>query len=61
MPSDQYNSIMAKATGLIFPQFDVASAWEVPFDITQYIQCRVHNIYLGEYPMPVLPVLEHTV
>jgi len=38
MPSDQRNSIMAKATGLIFSLFDVASAREVPFGIPQYMQ-----------------------
>jgi len=31
MPSDQRNLIMAKATGLIFPLFDVTSTREVPF------------------------------
>ena len=33
MPSYEHNSIMAKATGLIFSLFDVASAREVPFGI----------------------------
>ena len=44
MPSDKCNSIMAKATGLIFSLFDVASAREVPFGIPQYIQCILHGI-----------------
>ena len=30
---------MAKATGLIFSLFDVASAREVPFGMPQYVQC----------------------
>ena len=38
MPSDQRNSITAKATGLIFSLFDVASAREVPFGIPLYVQ-----------------------
>ena len=38
MPSEQYNSIMAKATGLMFSLFDVASAREVPFDMPQCVQ-----------------------
>ena len=33
MPSDKHNSIMAKATGLIFSLFNVASAGQVPFGI----------------------------
>ena len=39
MPSDRRNSIMAKATGLIFSLFDVASARQVPFGIPQCVQC----------------------
>ena len=35
MPSDQLNSLMAKATSLIFSLFDVASASQVPFGILQ--------------------------
>ena len=31
MPSDKRNSVTAKATGLIFSLFNVASAREVPF------------------------------
>jgi len=31
MPSDKHNSIMAKAIGLIFLLFDVASSLDVPF------------------------------
>ena len=44
MPSDKSNSIMAKATGLIFSLFDVASAREVPLGIPQYIQCILHEL-----------------
>jgi len=39
MPSDQRNSITAKAMGLIFSLFDVASAREVPFGTPKYMQC----------------------
>jgi len=42
MLSDQRNSAMAKATGLIFLPFDITSAWEVPFGILQYTQ-GIHN------------------
>ena len=44
MPSDKRNSIMAKATGLIFSLFDVTLAREVPFGIPQYIQCILHGL-----------------
>ena len=44
MPSDKRNSIMAKAMGLIFSLFDVASARQVPFGIPQYIQCILHGL-----------------
>ena len=43
MPSDKHNSIMAKATGLIFSRFNITSAQEVPFGIPQYIQCILHG------------------
>ena len=36
-PSDKHNSITAKATGLIFSLFNIASARQVPFDILQCI------------------------
>ena len=39
MPTDQRNSITAKATCLIFSLLDVTSVREVPFGIPQYIQC----------------------
>ena len=42
MPSDKCNLVTAKATGLIFSLFDIASAREVPFSIPQYIQCILH-------------------
>ena len=42
--SDKCNSITTKATSLIFSLFDVASAWEVPFGIPQYVQCILHGL-----------------
>ena len=44
MPSDKRNSITAKATGLIFSLFGVASALEVPFGIPQYVQCILYEL-----------------
>ena len=44
MPSDKRNSIMAKATGLIFSLFDVTSAQQVPFGVPQYVQCILHGL-----------------
>ena len=44
MPSDKRNLIAAKATGLIFSLFNVASAREVPFGMPQYIQCILHGL-----------------
>ena len=44
MPSDKRNLITAKATGLIFSLFDVASARQVPFGIPQYTQCILHGL-----------------
>ena len=44
MPSDKHNLITAKATGLIFSLFDVASAGHVPFGIPQYVQCILHGL-----------------
>ena len=44
MPSDKCNSITAKATGLIFSLFNIASAREVPFGILQYIQYILHGL-----------------
>ena len=44
MPSDKRNSVMAKATGLIFSLFDVASAWEVPFGIPLQVQCILQGL-----------------
>ena len=46
MPSDQRNSITAKATGLIFLFLDVAAARvrEVPFGIPQYVQCILKKL-----------------
>jgi len=44
MPLDQRNSITAKATGLIFSLFEIASAREVPFGIPQYVQCILQGL-----------------
>ena len=44
MSSDKCNLITAKATGLTFSLFDVASAREVPFGIPQYVQCILHGL-----------------
>ena len=35
---------MAKATNLIFSLFNVATAQEVPFGITQYVQCILQGL-----------------
>ena len=35
---------MAKATGMIFSLFDIASAQEMPFNIPQYVQCILHGL-----------------
>ena len=43
MPSDKRNLIAAKAMGLIFSLFKIASARHVPFGILQYIQCILHG------------------
>jgi len=47
MPSDLRNSTMAKATGLIFLLFNVASAREVPFAMPLYMQCILHGLTMG--------------
>ena len=44
MPSVKHNSIMVKATGLIFSLFDIASAQEVSFGIPQYVQCILQGL-----------------
>jgi len=44
MPSDSRNSTMAKAMGLIFSLFDIASAREVPFAIPLCMQCILHGL-----------------
>ena len=44
MPLDKHNLITAKATGLNFSLFDIASAREVLFDIPQYIQSILHGL-----------------
>ena len=44
MPSDQRSLIMGKATSLIFSLFDITSAREVPFGISQYVQCILQGL-----------------
>ena len=44
MPSDKHNSITAKAKGLIFSLFDIASTQEVPFGIPNYVLCILHEL-----------------
>jgi len=56
MPSDSRNSTMAKATGLIFSLFDVASAQEVPFAILLYIQCILHGLNTALLCVPFILV-----
>jgi len=54
MPSDSRNSTMAKATGLIFSLFDVASAREVPFAIPLYMQCILHGLTMALLCVPFI-------
>ena len=42
--SGKCNSIMAKAMGLMFSLFNVASSRDMPFGIPQYIQCMYHGL-----------------
>ena len=44
MPSDKHNTIMTKAMGLIFSLFNLTLAQEVPFGISQYVQCILHGL-----------------
>ena len=45
MPSDKKcNLIMAMDTELIFSLFDIASAWQVPFGIPQYVEYTHHGL-----------------
>ena len=44
IPSGKCNLITAKAMGMIFSLFDVASSRDVPFGILQYIQCTHHGL-----------------
>jgi len=44
MPLDSHNSTVAKATGLIFLLFNIASAREVPFTMPLYIQCILYGL-----------------
>jgi len=44
MLSDSHSSTMAKATGLIFSLFGIASAQEVPFAILLYMQCILRGL-----------------
>jgi len=54
MPSDLRNSTMAKATGLIFLLFDVASAREVPFAIPLYMQCILFGLTVALLCVPFI-------
>jgi len=56
MPSDSRNSTMAKAMGLIFSLFDIASAREVPFVIPLYIQCVLHGLTTALLYVPFISV-----
>jgi len=49
MPSDQRNSIMAKAAGLIFSLFDVTSAREVPIGIPQYMHSILQDLPVSSF------------
>ena len=44
MASDKRNLITAKAMGLIFSLFNIASAQQVPFGILQYVQCILYGL-----------------
>ena len=44
MPSDNCNSITAKAKCLMFSLFDVTSARHMLFGIPQYVQCIIHGL-----------------
>jgi len=54
MPSDSCNSTMAKATGLIFLLFNVASAQEVPFAIPLYMQSILHGLTVALLCVPFI-------
>jgi len=56
MPSDLRNSTKAKATGLVFSLFDVASAREVPFAILLYIQHILHGLSTAFLCVPFILV-----
>ena len=49
MPSNKHNSIVAKATGLIFSLFDIASARQV---LLAY--CSMYNAFFMDLPASVL-------
>ena len=53
MPSDKRSLITAKATGLIFSLF--ALAREVPFGISQYVQCILHGLASVLLCVPFIP------
>jgi len=54
MPTDYRNLITAKATGLIFSLFDVTSAREVPFGISQYVQCILQRLTSVLFCVPLI-------
>jgi len=49
MPSDKRNSITAKAMGLIFLLFDVASSLNVPFGTPQYVQFILYGSWTYQF------------
>ena len=54
MPLDKRNLITAKATGLIFALFDVASFQDVPFSQPQQLQC-LHHVSTEAYLCSRIP------
>ena len=54
MLSDKCNLITAKAMGLVFSLFDMASTDHMAFGIPQYVQCILHGLN------SVLPFVSHS-
>ena len=54
MSSGKCNSITAKATGLFFSLFNVASFRDMPFGILQYVQCTHHGLTFVLHCVPFL-------
>ena len=59
MLSDKKNSVMDKATRLLFSLFNIASAGHMPFGIPQYLQCILHGLTNSLKLSFHLPNLEH--